>query len=80
MASDSIFNSLPGLSVVSNKRGAARIFNKMIHHYPKEYDFIPTSYCLPDDKELLQTAMKNSKSTFIVKPQAGSEGCGIFLV
>ena len=57
MSQESIFNSLPGLSVVSDKKNAARIFNRMVHHYPQDFDFIPESFCLPEDKEKLQFAM-----------------------
>ena len=57
MSQESIFNSLPGLSVVSDKKNAARIFNRMVHHYPHDFDFIPESFCLPEDKEKLQFAM-----------------------
>ena len=52
----------------------------MYKHYPKEFNFVPVSYVLPGDIELLKNHMKSEKHTYIVKPSAGAEGCGIFLV
>lgn len=81
MTKSSIFNNLPGLSVVSNKKDAAKVFSSMNRFYPDAFNFTPKSFCLPEDQQILQEYMSsNPNSTFIVKPQAGSEGCGIFLV
>mmetsp|Transcript_35833 Transcript_35833/g.26619 ORF Transcript_35833/g.26619 Transcript_35833/m.26619 type:complete len:137 (+) Transcript_35833:116-526(+) len=49
--------------------------------FPDQYNFIPTSFMLPDDFELLKQYMKAFPSqTFIAKPSKGKGGKGIFLV
>lgn len=47
---------------------------------PGELAFVPRTWVLPDHFESLQTEMAKSKATFIVKPDDGSQGDGIFLV
>jgi len=48
MTTSAIFNRLPGLSVVSNKRNAARILNRMQTYFPDDFDFTPITFCLPE--------------------------------
>ena len=56
--------------------------------FPKKFDFWPKTFCLPEERDFLQQLLKrNSKSkdrlvrktTFIIKPDDGSQGDGIFL-
>ena len=51
---------------------------RMSNYYPDDYDFVPDTFCLPEDSAALESRMKKGE-TFIVKPRSGSEGCGIFL-
>jgi hypothetical protein len=63
-----IFNQVPGLSVVSNKRNAARVLTRMARYYPDPFNFIPETYCLPEQTQALELRMKQQDCTFIVKP------------
>lgn len=48
---------------------------------PERYAFAPETFVLPEELEQLQTSMSASKrTTFIVKPDEGSQGDGIFLI
>ena len=76
----SIYNRLPGVGVMSNKKTSAQIFKRMSKFYDTEFDFIPQTFLLPQEGAQLKQAMKKSKGTWIVKPKDGAEGCGIFLV
>ncbi|CAK0791569.1 unnamed protein product [Prorocentrum cordatum] len=44
------------------------------------WDFNPRTWVLPDQAEQLRETLAKSKRTYIVKPQDGSQGDGIFLV
>jgi hypothetical protein len=80
MEKSSIFNRLPGLNYVSNKKHCALLFRRLLKNYGSEFDFVPYTFLLPTDKVLLQQAMKGPKNpTFIFKPESGAEGVGIFL-
>lgn len=80
MRSASIFNRLPGCGVGTNKAKSAQIFNRMIRHFEADFNFIPQTFLLPNDKDKLKKAMAGGKQTFIFKPAGGAEGCGIFLI
>ena len=77
---DIIFNQLPGIGVASNKRKFAQIMNTIQKHHPEEFDFVPRTFTMPEDAQILLDFMKKHPTkTFICKPSDGSEGCGILL-
>jgi len=47
MNTSAIFNRMPGLGVISNKKRSAQIFNLMSKHYENDYNFVPHTYILP---------------------------------
>jgi hypothetical protein len=77
----SIFNYLPGITgVAGNKKRLASIFKRLTKNHPKEFDFVPSSFLMPEEEIELKAHMsKCNGKTFICKPSDGSEGCGIIL-
>ena len=80
---------------ISRKNLLAYHLKKMWKRFPKEYNFFPQTYCMPSDKTLFEKDFKRtknvffinlkplfiySKKTYIVKPEASSEGKGIYLL
>jgi len=50
-------------------------------HGPKHYNFIPQTFILPQDAEELENEMdKDTSVLWIVKPAAGSQGKGIYVI
>lgn len=48
--------------------------------FPNEYDFFPPTWNLPQEMNDFRQQFNNKKSkTFILKPEASSQGKGIFL-
>lgn len=80
MYTKALYNRLPGLQIVSNKMRLAYIFRMYERLYEAAFNFAPQTFCLPYDKEKLQSYMRKKRISFIAKPQGGSEGAGIFLV
>lgn len=73
-------NHFPGIFGIARKNFLAFHLNKMKKRFPEFYDFYPETYCLPSDRNLLVEEFKNfSRKNFIVKPEASSEGKGIYL-
>ncbi len=58
MSTNAIFNQMPGLSVMSNKRNAAKVFARMSRYFPAQYNFVPETYCLPEQSQALEERMK----------------------
>lgn len=46
---------------------------------PRAWDFNPRSWLLPEQHELIASALQKGKHTYIFKPRDGSRGEGIFL-
>eukprot|EP00742_Colponemidia_sp_Colp-10_P006292 GILJ01006742.1.p1 GENE.GILJ01006742.1~~GILJ01006742.1.p1 ORF type:complete len:903 (+),score=134.08 GILJ01006742.1:151-2859(+) len=73
-------NHFPGMYSVSRKNNLARNLGRMLKAFPKEYKFFPPTWVLPGDyAEFRQQFNKKNAKTFIVKPDAGCQGKGIFL-
>lgn len=77
---NAIFNLLPGIDAVGNKKLQSQVFNQMQAMYDAEYNFIPKTFAIPEESAELKQYMSKHGKTFVVKPASGSEGCGIFLV
>ena len=76
-----LYNRLPGLQAVSNKKTLGKIFQRWHKHYESDFNFAPITFSLPEESEQLKHYMKkHPNTTFIAKPQGGAEGCGIFLL
>jgi tubulin polyglutamylase TTLL6/13 len=53
---------------------------RMQKEFPDEYNFFPVTFMLPHDfKEFMALLGEKRNKTFIVKPEASSQGKGIFL-
>lgn len=73
-------NHFPGMFGIARKNCMANNLNKLRKIYPKEYNFYPKSWTLPSDLLEFKAELKNGNKTYIVKPEASSQGRGIYLV
>lgn len=83
-------SQFPGIYVVCRKNHLARNLMKMQRAFPDDYKFFPKTWLLPseiiDFRNQFQSTCTNGvvskskkKKTYIVKPEAMSQGKGIFL-
>lgn len=72
-------NHFPGMHGICKKNYLAWNLNKMLKIHPKDYAFFPKTWVLPGDYSDFKTQV-NKKKVFIVKPEASSQGRGIFLI
>jgi tubulin polyglutamylase TTLL6/13 len=76
-------NHFPGTFAISRKVELWRTYERVRRLFPELYTFHPLSFILPTQLSDLQRHMQTStlqKRTFIVKPDLGAQGRGIFLV
>ncbi|NXX45613.1 TTL11 polyglutamylase, partial [Tricholaema leucomelas] len=80
-------NKFPGMTEMVRKITLSRAVRTMQDLFPLEYDFYPRSWILPEELSLFVAEvrmMKDSdpswKPTFIVKPDGGCQGDGIYLI
>jgi len=75
------FNHFPGMSSIYRKCCMAQNLNRMRKVCGAAYDFFPESWVLPADATAFRAQLAcNGGDTFIVKPDRGCQGQGIFLV
>ncbi|NXL01511.1 TTL11 polyglutamylase, partial [Mesembrinibis cayennensis] len=80
-------NKFPGMTEMVRKITLSRAVRTMQDLFPLEYNFYPRSWILPEEFPLFAAEvhmMKDSdpswKPTFIVKPDGGCQGDGIYLI
>ena len=76
-------NHFPGMFNLARKNLMGRYLMKMRKKFPDDYSFFPMTWMLPVEyhelKTYFETKPKGKARTFIVKPEALSQGKGIFL-
>ncbi|XP_064891604.1 tubulin polyglutamylase TTLL11 isoform X2 [Columba livia] len=80
-------NKFPGMTEMVRKITLSRAVRTMQDLFPLEYNFYPRSWILPeefplfvDEVRMLKDSDPSWKPTFIVKPDGGCQGDGIYLV
>ena len=75
-------NHFTGMHGISRKNNLSKNLTKMKKKFPKYYDFFPDTWLLPLDYYDFRMQMTKNKEnkTYIVKPEASSQGRGIFLI
>ncbi|XP_043094258.1 tubulin polyglutamylase TTLL11 isoform X2 [Puntigrus tetrazona] len=80
-------NKFPGMIEMLRKINLSRAVRTMQELFPEEYNFYPRSWILPEEFQLFSTQIRllkdndsTLKPTFIVKPDSGSQGDGIYLI
>ncbi|XP_026369685.4 tubulin polyglutamylase TTLL11 isoform X1 [Ursus arctos] len=80
-------NKFPGMTEMVRKITLSRAVRIMQHLFPEEYNFYPRSWILPDEFQLFVAQVRmvkdgdpSWKPTFIVKPDSGCQGDGIYLI
>uniref|UniRef100_A0A7S2L6Q4 Tubulin--tyrosine ligase-like protein 9 n=1 Tax=Leptocylindrus danicus TaxID=163516 RepID=A0A7S2L6Q4_9STRA len=75
-------NHFPGMSNIARKSRLAQNLEAMRHQFPRDFSFCPKTYVLPQDTHAFRKNFGTngkSKRTFIIKPDGGCQGKGIFL-
>ncbi|XP_036117616.1 tubulin polyglutamylase TTLL11 [Molossus molossus] len=80
-------NKFPGMTEMVRKITLSRAVRIMQNLFPDEYSFYPRSWILPDEFQLFAAQVRmvkdgdpSWKPTFIVKPDGGCQGDGIYLI
>ncbi|XP_071322276.1 tubulin polyglutamylase TTLL11 isoform X2 [Trachinotus anak] len=80
-------NKFPGMIEMLRKINMSRAVRTMQELFPEEYNFYPRSWILPEEYQQFSTQIRMVKEndctvnpTFIVKPDGGSQGDGIYLI
>ncbi|KAK2515022.1 Ttll11 [Columba guinea] len=80
-------NKFPGMTEMVRKITLSRAVRTMQDLFPLEYNFYPRSWILPeefplfvDEVRMLKDSDPSWKPTFIIKPDGGCQGDGIYLV
>lgn len=73
-------NHFVGMTSITRKNNLGRNLLRMKKHFQKEYRFFPDTWILPTDlADFKQQFTSKKNKTFIVKPDNGYQGKGIFL-
>ena len=75
-----VVNRIPSIYVLCRKVPFAYLLARIRVYFPQEFSFAPKTFILPEQIESLKTAFTKSHSTFIIKPDAGSFGLGIYFL
>lgn len=80
-------NKYPGMIEMLRKINLSRAVRTMQELFPEEYNFYPRSWILPEEYlqfsaqiRMVKESDATLKPTFIVKPDNGSQGDGIYLI
>ncbi|XP_066436376.1 tubulin polyglutamylase TTLL11 isoform X2 [Eleutherodactylus coqui] len=80
-------NKFPGMTEMVRKINLSRALRTLQELYPEEYDFYPQSWILPEEYPIFTAEVRMAKvndpswkPTFIVKPDGGCQGDGIYLI
>ncbi|CAH2316641.1 tubulin polyglutamylase TTLL11 [Pelobates cultripes] len=80
-------NKFPGMAEMVRKINLSRAVRTMQELFPEEYNFYPQSWILPEEFHLFAAQVRMAKEndplwkpTFIVKPDGGCQGDGIYLI
>ncbi|XP_074653946.1 tubulin polyglutamylase TTLL11-like isoform X2 [Tubulanus polymorphus] len=80
-------NKFPGMIYVLRKGNMARSLDNMRHVFPEEFNYYPKTWFLPhqynefaEDVRAARERRPKRKQTYIVKPNDGAQGDGIYLI
>ncbi|XP_031225892.1 tubulin polyglutamylase TTLL11 isoform X2 [Mastomys coucha] len=80
-------NKFPGMTEMVRKITLSKALRIMQSLFPEEYNFYPRSWILPEEFQLFVAQVQTVKDgdpswrpTFIVKPDSGCQGDGIYLI
>lgn len=77
---DVYFNKYSGSEYLCRKKTLCTNINRMKYLFPDEYNFVPTEFNYPEEKDKLEEYIKaNPSDWMIAKPSRGCGGEGIFL-
>jgi tubulin polyglutamylase TTLL11 len=73
------------MSTIAHKDELSRYINRLRQFFPDDFSFYPQTWLLPEDQESFESYAhtakgKKKKKTYIVKPDEGAQGEGIFLI
>jgi tubulin polyglutamylase TTLL6/13 len=79
-----VINHFPGMPNIARKNRMGQNLNKMLKIFPKEYSFYPRTWVLPGELSDFRQQFDNAGNSlgnriFIIKPDTGCQGRGIFL-
>ena len=79
-----MINHFPGMPNIARKQRMGQNLNKMQRVFPKEYGFYPRTWILPAEMADFRQQFDNQGNSlngkfFIIKPDAGCQGKGIFI-
>ena len=72
-------NHFPGMYSLARKNHLGKHLMRMRRAFPDQYKFFPQTYLLPAEYNEFRAQCLKTTSTYIVKPEAGCQGRGIFL-
>ncbi|XP_017082830.1 tubulin polyglutamylase TTLL13 [Drosophila eugracilis] len=72
-------NHFPGMIEICRKDLLSRNLNRMLKLFPQDYKIFPKTWMLPADYGDAMSYALNHKRTFILKPDSGAQGRGIWL-
>lgn len=74
-------NHFPSMNCLSRKDNLGKNLMRMRRYFPEDYDFVPATWHLPNEYGDFRSQCTQSKGrTYIVKPEAMSQGKGIYLI
>ncbi|XP_042336141.1 tubulin polyglutamylase TTLL11 isoform X2 [Sceloporus undulatus] len=82
-----LVNKFPGMTEMVRKITLSRAMRTMQELFPEEYNFYPRSWILPEEfaiflaeVHMIKDTNPSWRPTFIVKPDGGCQGDGIYLI